>query len=176
MANAKLVFINVPSNDLEASRRFYKALIGEDFGGVLSDRIRAVQRVISPDGIALNISARHNPNEGVAAHFAVDNLEGAIQELQAAGAHVVAQPFDLPVSPQHAAEQFVHEWQKKAPKEQVKSTVGRGALVRDPDGNLVGLVELTYAGQVHYRAGQFRQPLTQEQQEANQHAQQVQPN
>lgn len=169
---AKLIFVNVPSSNISAARRFYETLLGSSFGSVLSDNIQAVQQVISSDGIGLNISQRYNPNESVAAHFAVDNLEQAIQGLEAVGAQVVVPPFDLPVS---AAESkaYVHEWQQKEPNQPAQADAGRAALVRDPDGNLVGLAQLSYAAQRQYRAGQFRQSLDPEQNEANRRAQQL---
>jgi predicted enzyme related to lactoylglutathione lyase len=158
--NAKLVFCNVPTRDFKKASAFYGALLGEDnFARSLTDRMHAYHQPISPDGTQLTLSDRQRPDEPIICTFAVDNLADALQQLRALGATLVVGPVDLPI-----AAAVLSDYQSQALQHHPEAgaagpSTGSWALIRDPDGNAIGLCELQPHAQATFKHGKYRQPL-----------------
>jgi predicted enzyme related to lactoylglutathione lyase len=160
---AKLIMCSMPSRDLAKSRAFYSALLGSDnWARALSDQVEAYHQPISSDGIDLNVSQRQSPNETETCFYAVDDLAQATAALTGAGGAVVRGPFDLPISPQ-ALPDYSAEVQATDPGTPVTPSAGQCTLIRDPDGNLLGLMQLAASTHHHFKAGKFKKNLDKDQ-------------
>ena len=138
---AKLVICNVPSKDFDKARRFYSALLGsDDFVRGPNRAVESYNRPLSPDGIDLAITERYDAREGFTCYFAVNNLDQTIEMLSELGGSVVSKPADIP-----------------APDG--RERMAQMAVMLDPDGNHVGLVQLGGLAHGHFRIGQFQRPL-----------------
>ncbi len=160
---AKLIFYNVPSSNVQNSLKFYSALLGidaSDFVRAPSDQTESYNYLISPDGIELHISSRHHPNEGVTPYYAVDDLNAALNELERLGAKVDVKP-----SPVQVAAAAMPAYQAEAAKlgQKVTAHLGQFAIVRDPDNNMLGLMQLEDAANRYFKSGPYRNNLSAEQ-------------
>ena len=158
----KLAFISVGASSPDAVRGFYEKFFGISFAVCLTDQ-PTYQAPIDEDGIDIMIGPKHNPQESVIAYFAVDNLATAISEATAAGGKVIWGPAAVPIpSPDQA--DYKSLVQKHHPEDAKAttdwSTVGQGALIQDPGGNPVGLVQLAQHATGHFNAGSHRRPIS----------------
>jgi predicted enzyme related to lactoylglutathione lyase len=160
--NAKLSVVNVPTGDVNKSRVFYTALLGSEFARSLTERVQSYHQPISEDGIQLTLTNRQRADERVTCYFAVDNLKAALEEVHKHGGKVVVEPFDMPI-----AERALHAYQLAIgeihPGFRAGTNVGHAAIVIDPDGNTVGLVEFDPQMHLTYRVGNYRKPLGKDQ-------------
>jgi len=90
------------------------------------------------------------------AHFLVDDLTAAIAQCEANGGTVVVGPFDLAMSEETQASFLSHyeEIWGSLPDGRI-DTIGRSAVVRDPNGVAIGLAQLTPWAEKEYAAGQL---------------------
>ena len=165
MAGARLrstiVICNVPSKNFDESKRFYSTLLGsDDFARALNDEVTSYHRPISSDGLDLTITQRFDDSERLTPYFAVNDLDEVLKELVDAGGKVVSRPADVPVAKQ--AQEF---YQQSVPgaDEGNSARVGRFAVILDPDGNHVGIIELEAPAEEHFRAGRYQRPLDEDQ-------------
>jgi predicted enzyme related to lactoylglutathione lyase len=159
----KLIIFTMPSAQPFASQGFYQQLFELDFARSLSDA-RAWHVPVSSDGIDLMIEEGH-PGETPMAHFAVDDLNATLQQAQQLGGTVVFGPQDLPIAESVVAN-YQQLYRQLGGAGDASSTAGQAAVIRDPQGGLVGLVQLAPHTHEHFQYGQFRRPLTQKQQQA----------
>jgi predicted enzyme related to lactoylglutathione lyase len=155
--SAVLAFVNIPSDDIDATSAFFEKLLGIDLVPNLSDA-EGYHAPISDDGIDLNVNRRHNPAEGATPYFAVRDLDAALAEAQASGGETLWGPEDLRMKQEDFAEyrkllKEVEDVNADTP------SVGRAALVRVPGGSTVGLVQLATHTHRHFAAGRFQRPL-----------------
>src|SRR5215210_6913943 len=134
---AQLVLCNVPSVDTGAATRFYGALLGSDFARGLNDEVESYFQPISKDGIDMTVTQRFDDQERMTCYFAVDDLEATLKELQELGGEVEVDP--RPVSLSRRARKYREEAKKAGFK--VGDTVGRMAVLLDPDKNHVGIIQ-----------------------------------
>jgi hypothetical protein len=86
-----------------------------------------------------------------------------MSEATAAGGKVLWGPQALPIAPadrddyKKLAQQFYPDDAKSASD---WDTVGQGALIQDPAGNPVGLVQLAQHVMGHFNAGSHKRPLS----------------
>lgn len=138
---AKLVICNVPSTNFGQARRFYSALFGsDDFVRGPNREVESYNRPLSPDGIDLSITQRYDDREGFTCYFAVKDLAQAVEMLQEAGGRLVTEPTPVP-------------------EPDGRGKMGLMAVMLDPDGNHVGLIELNTRAHGHFRLGRFQRPL-----------------
>ena len=116
---------------------------------------------ISKDGLQLTITQRHSAQEPPIAYFAVESLDETIKALLAEGGSVMVEPFDMPIAPQ-VADKYSEEF-KKHHEETPSDTVGRAAILRDPEGNLLGLTELHEQAHWLFKFGKHHEGLDQDQ-------------
>jgi len=160
---AKLIQCNVPSTNIRRSRAFYRALFADlEFARSLSDEMEAYHKPISVDGIKLTISPRQDEQEQITCYFAVDNLDETLTALEQMGGTVIVEPFTLYTSPE-AFPEYESEVRQYDPEARPSTDIGQSALVRDPDGNLIGLTELREDVYRTFKYGKFRVDLEAEQ-------------
>jgi hypothetical protein len=137
--NARLILCSVPSGARKATERFYATLLGAEPGRRPWEE-GTPPYVWAGDGVKLTVSERRHEREGVMPHFRVDDLEAAVRRLAAAGGRPVAGPYELSVA---AADlEALHDLRQEPGFGPREGSLGHGALMRDPDGNLMGLVQL----------------------------------
>jgi predicted enzyme related to lactoylglutathione lyase len=155
---AKLIACNVPTSNSPASQAFYKALLGQDFARSYSERVNSHHVPLSNDGLWLWITDRQAADERITCVFAVDNLDHAMASLRNNGGFVFFGPIDTPISPKLM--QTYAGTRGGIPPAHVTPTMGRYALVRDPDGNVIGLMQLEPHAESFFKAGAFAEPLS----------------
>ena len=94
--NGVLSLMNFPSDDPEKSRDFFGKLLGIDLVPSLAEE-ESYHAPISQDGIDLNVTKRHVPQEGVTPFFGVENLPNAVSTAKQMGAKVVWGPANLSI-------------------------------------------------------------------------------
>ena len=167
---ASLIFVNVPTENFDETLRFYNTLLGGDeFARSLNESVVSYFRPISEDGIDLTITQRYDVQERCIPYYAVENLDRALAELQGSehGPDVrvagnkkipalVVKPTvvegTLPAEPGPGAKAADTGHRQK-------QRIGRMAVILDPGGNHVGLMELEEHARRHFKAG-ARQPLS----------------
>jgi predicted enzyme related to lactoylglutathione lyase len=157
---AKLIQCNVPSRNIRKSRAFYQILFGQqDFARSLTDKVESYHQPISADGIQLTISPRQTENEQITCFFAVDNLEAILGTLEQNGGEVICEPFTLDISTD-AFPGYGEQIKKFHPEvRSLQKNVGTCAIVRDPDGNLLGITELAEQAHWLFKYGAFSAKL-----------------
>lgn len=165
---AKLVLCNVPASkdNLPKINDFYSKLLGINLERALTDQVESHHMPISNDGIYLTVTSRFNEKESVTCFFAVADLAATIAELKQCGGKVIAE-YDLPM-PERVMEdykQFVSELNEK--KAEVTNSLGKTAIIQDPEGNAVGLIQLEKHAHVFYKVGDFAEDLDEKQKKAH---------
>jgi predicted enzyme related to lactoylglutathione lyase len=163
MQNAKLIMVSIPAANVDGARNFYSQLLGTDFAAALTKKEDAYHAPASADGIDLQIGARHSPQETPMAHFAVDDLQAALQQVTSLGGKVVWGPEQLSID--DAVFNDYADLVKKHGAGDPTKDVGSSAVVQDPEGGTIGLVQLAQHTYKHFGYGKFRNPLTSEQQQ-----------
>lgn len=165
---AKLIFLEVFTHDTERSQDFYGSLFGVDaFARIPTPEVRSYQMPISADDIDLHITQIWTDNPPrIVPYFAVKSLRRAIDYLQEKGGKMIAKPF-----PTRVPEEFFEQFRDKAhrrlvqvdPEVDISGKLGDVALMVDPDGNPIGLMELEEYVHFSYGWGKHRRPLTEAQ-------------
>ena len=164
---AKLIICHVPSGNIQQSLAFYKALFGStDMARSLTDALQAYHMPISNDGIDIQVVARANPQDAPCCYYAVDDIGATVQALVAAGGRVVVSPGPVPIAA-GALNDYRQRVNAKNPQVAVTATLGQHALVVDPDGNPVGLIQLEAHAHDHFKAGK---PVVLDKDIADEHA------
>jgi predicted enzyme related to lactoylglutathione lyase len=152
---AKLIACNVPTSNAEPARKFYSALFGVESARSFSDQVESYHIPISNHGEWLWISHRTAADEQITCVFAVENLERAMADLSNAGGKAFVQPFDAPISPK-----LIKTYAEAlAPDVQVTPTMGRFALMRDPDNNVIGLMQPEEHAHQFFGLGKYAAPV-----------------
>jgi len=168
MLKKKLVLINVGANNVEATVKFYETFFGLTFQRALTTEAVVYNALIDEGGIDLNIGPRHGAQDSITAYFAVNDLNAAIKEAKAAGSKLLwgPAPLQIPLASVSAYKAHVEKHHSDDAKETSGNgwnNVGEGALVSDPSGNAVGLVQLASHAQGRYHAGKHQRALTDQQ-------------
>jgi predicted enzyme related to lactoylglutathione lyase len=176
--NASLVFVNIPADDesVDATLRFYSRLLGsDDFARSMNARVTSFHRPISVDGVDLTVTERYDIQERAVPYFAVENLDQALAALQSvsgAQVRVLEPPSKIPavVLPPETVEQSVPAPTKGRVKgaaaEPPARPLGRMAVILDPGGNHVGLIQLDdEQAQAYFKVGKHRRALGEREQQ-----------
>jgi predicted enzyme related to lactoylglutathione lyase len=161
---AKLIHISVPAFQKERQHQFYGKLFGIDLARSLTDTVEAHHIPISADGIYLTVAAPQSKRDNhMTCFFAVADLNQTIAELKDCGGKVLVAPFDIPVA--ERAQKFYSSRLDavKATAPAPEGEFARVAYVEDPDGNLLGLMEIHQSAHVFFGLGENLNELTQDQ-------------
>jgi predicted enzyme related to lactoylglutathione lyase len=158
--NAKLIMISVPSSNPVASRGFYASLLGMQFAKALWDQGESYHAPVSADGIMMAINQLHGSTSPIAI-FAVANLADQLQSAQRLGCRVVYGPEPMPIAPDQVAtyRAAYQEVYGQAPGGN-SSSLGTAAIVQDPGGASVGLVQLEDHANRPFLAGPLQTEFT----------------
>lgn len=158
---AKVVLINVPTTDFQRSLKFYSTLLGVDASRFVHNERSAVEQYylpVSADGIDLTITDKQDSRETTITYYAVDNLEETMQALLDGGGIVAMDPVPLPRRGSGEVMAAADARVRRRPPTQ--RPPGRTALIVDPDGNYLGLLELADdAAQAYFLLGDYRQQV-----------------
>lgn len=131
MNGAQLVFCNVPARSADSLLPFYGALLGIDPGDFVQNQESPIPQYYEPitgDGVDITITQRNDTREVTVTYWSVEDIQDAINSLSEVGGEVVTGPTEMPDG-------------------------GQTALLLDPEGNFVGLVQLSDQGKQYFRAG-----------------------
>jgi len=152
---AKLVHLEVPTDEGTQSNvlEFYASLFGTQLARSFTDVVESYHLPIGRDGTWLSVHVRSGDAtaEQTVCHFAVDDLGAAVSELTAAGGTVVAENVESEVS-ERAADFYKSSLEEKDPKgaEKYDGSFFKLAYIRDPGGNLLGLMEVAESANVWF--------------------------
>jgi predicted enzyme related to lactoylglutathione lyase len=152
----KLVAFNVPTKNHQESWTFYSALLGMQFARSFSEEVKSYHIPLSNEGHWMWISDRTAEDEQITCVFAVDDINEAVSGLTRAGGRAFVEPFDAPISPKmmdHYAENRYTDRSKITP------TMGKFALVRDPDDNVICLMQPEEHAFSIFKLGKYETPL-----------------
>jgi predicted enzyme related to lactoylglutathione lyase len=127
---AQLVFCNIPAREPKSLIGFYSALLGS--GAFVENEhspIPQYQEALTGDGVDLTITQRQDTRDVTAVYWAVSDVEAMIDQLKKAGGELVEHK-DTPDG-------------------------GRTAVMLDPEGNFVGLLQLARDAQEYFQVGEF---------------------
>jgi predicted enzyme related to lactoylglutathione lyase len=182
--NASLIFINIPTENYEASLEFYSTLLGGDFARSLNDLVTSYHRPVSEDGIDVTITGRQDIQERCIPYFEVQDLEGTLRDLQKINksVNVIEPTEEVPAlvvgptvvdatTPENVLAAGRVRGASVRGREVERERVGKMAVILDPAGNHVGLMELQdEQAKAYFRAGKHKRSLTSEQVEQHQRA------
>src|ERR1700730_12652999 len=117
MKITNIAFTGIPVTDIKRARAFYEDVLGLKVSGEFGDGVW-IEYEIGDDTLAIgSVGDQWKPSpDGTSVAIEVDDFEGAIKDLKAAGA--------------------------KVDTENVESPVFRMAVVQDPDGNKIMIHKL----------------------------------
>jgi len=155
---SKLIQYNIPASNIPKLLSFYATIAGDlEFARSLTALVTSYHLPISKDGLQLTITQRHSAQEPPIAYFAVENLDETIEAALAEGGSVLVEPFQLPIAP-HVLAKYKEEFSKHH-DEASSDSVGRAAVLRDPEGNLFGLTELHEQAHSLFKVGKYYEEL-----------------
>lgn len=161
--NAQLIMVNVPAKDPKASRDFYSALFGIEFAPAWSDEVEGYHAPVSSDGIKLSVQEPGQGQQGLSCIFAVNNLEEAVQEIEKMGGQATRRSFSMPIAQSAIQAYAACAVRYGVSQELATSTMnnlGRAAVVKDPAGNSMVLVELEEHAHFSFKSGPLYEGLT----------------
>jgi len=160
---AKLIAVNVPSNNSDASQSFYQMLLGIDFARSFTEAKHSVHAPLAEQGLWMWVTSRNAPDEGIAPVFAVDDLQQSTTALEGAGGQRIVGPVDAPISPrlQQTYDQLRHG-------QHTTNSMGKFTLMRDPDGSYFWIGQLEEHCHEWFGYGKFDRGLSQGKLDAHQ--------
>jgi predicted enzyme related to lactoylglutathione lyase len=164
ITKANLVMVNFPAQNPDSLRDFYEDFLGAEMARGLHPTEDSWHAPISEDGIDVTINQRHDPSEQVVCYFAVDDLDEALRDAEAKGGRILWGPEDIEM-PDNLLEDYRKAWNEEYREAgvQVGRSMGNAAIVEDPEGTAVGVIELARHARGHFKDGKWRQPLTDKQ-------------
>lgn len=149
---AQLITASVSVKNVDKAVPFYSTLLGVELARSLTNDLVSYH-AIAASGVQFGLN-QQRANETVVCSFEVDDLSGMIAELQAAGGKLVAGPFPLNIAPD-ALDDLTNTYRAFGGKQQVRNALGTTAIVQDPEGNSVALVQLAPFAQEAFRRGEL---------------------
>jgi predicted enzyme related to lactoylglutathione lyase len=150
--NAKLISLSILGPAVAETTAFYEKLTGQSFAPTMHEKVG--HGAWASAGVKFVVMESANNWSGVMASFRVDNLDAALKLATGSGCTVVQQgiKMDLPAGLAKEYENLTHEI-GLLPRQDIASTLGTAAIVKDPSGNLISLVELHPHAETHYEEG-----------------------
>ena len=160
--NASIALVNVSSDNVERTRRSYATLLGMDLIPSLEDP-ESFHTAISEDGVDLLVGPRRFTGETTLVYFHVDDLDASLQEIVALGGRVAWGPEPIAMSDE-AFRAFEEAYRRERPDGPPPSQeLCRAAVVQEPGGTHLGVLQLNEYAHDHYRVGAYQQPITDKQ-------------
>lgn len=157
-----LIMVNVPSGDVAKTAQFYSQFLGIELARSLYDKSESYHAPVSEDGVDLAVNPQHTPQEQPMAFWAVDNLDQTLQQVRNGGGEVVWGPDKLPIAPE-AREDYKKVLKEEWPELTPTNDLGTAAVIEEPGGTQVGLVQLAEHAHGHFNDGKFAKGLSDKQ-------------
>ena len=160
---AKLVFVTVPAKDPQRLAAFYEKFFGIDFGLTYGENVVSYHAPILREGVQLSIQQWFRQNDTTTCYYAVDDIAAAVAEVKEGGGQVVSDPRPLPILPplvpifRLMAQAF---FDVTAQETAQATTIGTGAVLADPEGNQLGLIQFEPFMHAMYCIGRHTEPLS----------------
>lgn len=161
---AKLVFVTLPALDPKKTSEFYAKYIGIEFGRTFSDSVVSYHAPVLDDGTQISVQMRFSAQDVPTCYFAVDDIEAVIAEMVADGARLTFGPVSMPVA-QDAMGGFIANAAAffGIEPERVKDDLGLVAVLLDPAGNRLGLIQFEEFMHPMYSLGTFAKDMSAQQ-------------
>jgi predicted enzyme related to lactoylglutathione lyase len=155
---AAISLVSVPSDDAGKTADFYSKLLDIDLARTLEDT-ESYHTTISEDGIDLFTGPRRHSGDSVMVYFHVDDLDAALTEAGGLGGKVVWGPQDITMSDKafQAYEEAYKQEERGGPPPSKRIT--RAAVVQEPGGSSVGLLQVESHMHSHYKVGRHQKPI-----------------
>lgn len=151
--SARLIIATIPAPNSPKAKDFYSALLGTEMARTPIDH--PTHHAWGAAGVKLNIEAPYTDNQSTVLYFLVEDLDASVELCKTNGG-LVMREMDLPLteSTQEVLLSHYHEvW--GVPPEGSTSSLGKAALMLDPNGAQIGLVELVEWAAREYRDGEL---------------------
>jgi predicted enzyme related to lactoylglutathione lyase len=136
----KLDLVAVPASHPAKLAQFYGKILGHEFARSLTEQVVSYWAP-GAGGVLIEIEERLSEKATPMPFFQVDDLDGMIRELTAAGGKLQFGPVDMPI-PTSVAADFEKNY-KQLYKSSAPKSLGRVAGLTDPEGNRFNLVHKT---------------------------------
>ena len=158
---AKLVFVTLPALDPKRAAEFYSKYFGIEFGRTFSESVVAYHAPVLDDGTQISIQARLSAQDAPTCYLAVDDIAATAREMVADGAKLVFGPAPMPVA-KDAIGGFIANSTAffGVDPEHVKPDLGLVAVLLDPAGNRLGLIQFEEFMHPMYSLGKFAKELS----------------
>lgn len=139
---ARLAMINFPVPSTQAARSFYEKLLGIELARSLTEQRPGSLHAPVANGVQMLVNQRLKANEGPTPYFAVADLNGTIGALTGAGGQVVIGPTPLPLHSKVKSGGGLIDISCNSATTALPQNMGVFSLIRSPDGNLIGVIQL----------------------------------
>jgi predicted enzyme related to lactoylglutathione lyase len=151
---ARLIAVNFPTQNLQASGEFFQALIGLEPARALSDSVESYN-IVAGNGVYVWLSKPFDANDTDAtAYFAVDDLDEAISAVTGAGGQKIWNEIPVPIS-QSTRDAYADTLKMIGVTDDLTDQWGRVQLMKDPNGCAIALVEVEPHSQIFYGIGKY---------------------
>jgi hypothetical protein len=150
--NAKLIALTMSGAKVTESTSFYEKLTGQKFAPTMHDKLG--HGGWASAGVKFVVMEAESNWSGVMASFRVDSLSEALQLAKDSGCTVLEASITMTLPKeleQHYAD-LTHEI-GLVPRKEIVPRLGTAAIVKDPSGNVISLVELHAHAETHYEEG-----------------------
>jgi len=150
--NAKLISLNLMGPNVAESTEFYAKLTGQNFAPTMHEKVG--HGAWASAGVKLVVMEAEPDWGGVMASFRVDSLDDALALAVDSGCKVIEEciQMKLPEGLAQHYEDLTHQI-GLVPREEIEPHLGNAAIVADPSGNVISLVELHPHAETHYEEG-----------------------
>jgi predicted enzyme related to lactoylglutathione lyase len=151
---ARLIAVNFPTKNLDASCKLYEALTGLEAARALSDSVESYN-FVAGNGVYVWLTKPFSEQDTDAtAYFAVDDLDEAISVVTAAGGEKIWNEISVPIS-QTTKSAYAEALREMGVTESLTDQWGRVQLMKDPNGCAIALVEVQPHSQIFYGIGKY---------------------
>jgi predicted enzyme related to lactoylglutathione lyase len=156
---ASLAMVSLPSSNVARSKAFYETLLGIDLVRNLDESTESYHTPVSDDGTDLHVGPSRHPKETTTVHFHVDDLDASIKALTDAGGTLVFGPQPITMSDK-AFQAYAGSYKQVEPGgPNPAPLMSRWAVVQDPGGSAIGLLQSEPHLHRHFQVGSFQRPL-----------------
>jgi predicted enzyme related to lactoylglutathione lyase len=134
----KILFCNIPARQPDSLVGFYGTLLGGDaFVENGQSPIPQYQEALTGDGVDLTITQRQDTRDVTTTYWSVPDVNAMVEQLTSLGGQVASPVSSTPDG-------------------------GQTAIVLDPEGNFVGLMQVAAQSEEYFQVGKFGDELNEE--------------
>lgn len=149
----QLVTVNVPTTDFTRALPFYAALLGIDTDSFIYNYDASVVQYytsLTADGVDLTITDKQDTRETTVTYYAVDDLASMVSALEDLGGGLAVPQTDMPEDDTSRTPEEKRAAQPREGDPKESSDFGSFAMMVDPDGNYIALVQLGPSASEHF--------------------------